>query len=225
MIRSGWQGEIELAEKQCEISLSDNLNGIFDGSDYLRFDHDVHRAARLPFGKNDIRSLPRWINFSGQNYDIECTFRVVDGETVVAASFTPITEDLMDISFEGQHVSRIMLANEERVYGMLDWPLPEMRIPSGTYTLTRVDLLDSYSGYSYRTPKITAGTNNKIKAGGPLKQQASVARRGLNLVVSYALIGIGGISYDMDSSDGAQPPEFAVYQGDHKVLSDRFRYG
>ena len=225
LINSGWQGEIELAGKQCEISILDTLNGIFDSSDSFRFDHDQHRAARLPFGEIDVRSLPKWINFSGQSYNMECAFRVADGETVVAITFTPITEDLMDVSFEGQHVSRIMLANEERVYGILDWPSPEMRIPSGDYSLSQVDLLDSYSGQPRTAQEIAAGINTTIKTGGPLKQEVAVTRRGLNLVVSYALRGPDGTIYDADSRDGGKPPEFAVYQGDNKVLSGQFEYG
>jgi len=226
LINSGWQAEIELGGKQCEIGVSDNLDGVFNSRDSFRLDHEQNRAARLPFGKKDRLLLFQWICFNGQIYRMEYALRVVDSETVVAATITPVVENLMDITFEGQFVSRIMLYDREsQIYGMLDWPSPEMRIPSGAYSLSQVDLLDSYSGQPRAEQEIAVGVNTRIITGGPLKQEVAVTRRGLNLVLNHTLRGTDGIIYNADSSDGGKPPEFTVYKGDDKVFSGRFAYG
>ena len=116
-VKSGWQGEIEIAGKTCQIAISDDLNGTFDGNDAFRFDHDRNREARLAFGVEDEVPLPRWLQFEGQNYKLETAFRVEGDKTALAVTVIPIADNLMEISFEGDSVSRVMLSNSDENMG------------------------------------------------------------------------------------------------------------
>ena len=223
-VRSGWQGEIEIAGKKCIMSIGDNMDGVFDGQDVFMFDHQKHREVRLAYGEEDLLSLPQWIFFEGQSYSINNALRVLEGETVLAVTLTPITQDLMDIAFEGQYVSRISLRDREyKKYGVLDWPQPTMRIPADTYYLSRVDLLDSFYGYPRTSRLLMPGRNVQIKVGGPIKQEVSVSRMGASLHLDYALKGMGDIRYSADSYSNRAT--FAIYQGDRKVDGGNFEYG
>lgn len=223
-VRSGWQGEIYLAGKKCIMSIGDNMDGVFDRQDSFMFDHERHWEVRLPYGEEDLLNLPQWIYFEGQSYTITPELRIVDGVTVLAVTITPVTQDLMDISFEGQYVSRIMLRDGEyRIYGIVDWPQPNMRIPKGSYYLSRVDLLDSFYGYSRNSRLIISGRNTQIKAGGPVKQEVKVSRMGATLKFDYSLKGTGGLGYSADSYSNRAT--FAIYQGDKKVEGGNFEYG
>ena len=122
-VHSGWQADIELAGKPCKIGVADNFDGILDSNDCFLFDHERNREARKGMGSVDELSLPQWIYFEGQSYHVNCAFRIVDNDTVVVATFTPVTEDLMDITFEGQYVSRIIVYDQfAETCGILDWP-------------------------------------------------------------------------------------------------------
>ncbi|NLV44793.1 MAG: hypothetical protein GXY07_09860 [Candidatus Hydrogenedentes bacterium] len=223
-IRSGWKGDIEIGGKPCSMGVADNLDGIFDGGDSFLFDHERHKKARLSFGKADELPLPRWFFFEGQNYRMESAFRVLDGAAALAVTLTPITEGLMDISFEGQAVSRVLFAGKEDVYGMLDWPVPAMRIPEGVYTLSRVDVLDSFYGHPEDGAELKAGGNTVLKAGGPLNQEVRVARAGATLNMNYILKGMGDTPYNTDSND-VNAALFAVYKDGRVIETGTFEYG
>lgn len=222
-IKSGWQADVEVADVSGVLGVADNLDGVFDGLDSLRFDHERHREARLSFGRSEGVSLPRWIHLEGKNYALDFKFRVQDEETVLAATWTPITDDLMTISFEGQHVSRLVLNNLAEEYGLLEWPVPEMQIPKGRYTLYQVDLLDSYTGHPRGTNRLEPGGNTLLKTGGPVKQEVSVSRSGAYLSMDYALRGVDNTRYSANREP--EPPGFAVYSGERKVGSGQFEYG
>lgn len=223
-VKSGWQGDIEIGDKTCQISISDDLNGAFDGYDVFRIEHDRNREARLDFGAEDELPLPGWILFEGQIYRLETAFRVEDEETVLAVTVIPITENLMEISFEGDSVSRVMLSNNDGEYGLLDWPTPTMRIPQGSYSCYRVDLLDSFSGMPRNGATINANGNTLLKAGGPLNQTVTAKRVGASLSLNYELRGVDDTEYEPDNSYQGNP-RFAVYMGDRKVGSGQFEYG
>ncbi len=222
-VKSGWRREIELDGKQCIMGVSDNLNGIFDSEDSFVFDHERHREARLPSATPGETPLPQWLYFEGQSYRIESAFRALDDETVVAVTLTPIMEDLMDIAFEGQLVSRVLLKGRDQEYGLLDWPVSAMRIPSGAYTPYQVRILDSFSGYPKSAVRLASGGNTLLKTGGPLNPHVSVSRSGAYLSLDYSLRGVDGTQYSADRS--FDNPRFAVYRGDRRIAEGRFEYG
>lgn len=223
-VRSGWTGDIELAGKACSMGIADNLDGVFSPDDSFIFDHERHRAARLSFGEVDELPLPRWFLFEGQNYRMESACRVLDGETALTVTLTPITEGMMDITFEGQAVSRVLLAGRDGSYGMLDWPATAMRIPEGVYTPSRVDVLDSFYGHPEDGAELKADGNTLLKAGGPLNQKVRVARSGATLNMNYILKGMEDTQYDSDrgSDDRA---EFAIYKDGQVIKTGQFEYG
>lgn len=223
IVQSGWKGEIEIAGKRCEIAVADNMDGVFNYQDRFKLDHERNREARLPFGTVSDLQLPGWLYFEGQSYRIEADFRVLDGQTALAVSFTPVVEDLMEIAFEGQFVSRIMLVDDNSEQGLMDWPPSTMHIPRGTYKLYRVDLLDSFTGYMYNRHTNVDGSM-PLRTGGPVKQVVTANRRGNALGLDYALLGTDSIKYVPNQTYG-NPIRFTIYRGDRKVGAGEFEYG
>lgn len=224
VVESGWMSEIEIAGKPCRIGLSDNMDGVFGIRDTFIFDHEQHREARLAYGEVDELPLPQWFYFGGQCYRIESVLREQDGETVAVVTLTPITENLMTLALEGQYVSRVMLADGNNGYGMLEWPVDGMRIPTGPYSIYRVDLLDSFYAYPRKQSIYLEDASPLLKVGGPPNQEVSVVRSGPYLSLEYALIGVDKMKYHPDSTN-KNYANFAVYKGGRQVGGDRFRYG
>ncbi len=227
VVRSGWSGEIELAGRTCEMGIADNLDGLFDRKNTFVFEHDGHREARRDYGRKDELPLPKWLHFEGQSYLIESALRVLDDATVLAVSLIPITDDVMEIAFKGQHVSRVLLRDHDDKdygYGLLDWPASAMRIPKGVYTPYRVDLLDSFYGWPRGVARLEPDGILTLQTGGPVRQEVSVRRAGAYLNLDYALRGVDKTSYrpDLAYQNSAR---FAVYRGDRKVGGAQFEYG
>lgn len=223
-VRSGWVGDIEIAGIPCTLGIADNLDGALGSGDQFRFDHERNWEERLSCGREDSLSLPKWLWFEGQLYCVESGFRLMDGYTALAVSMTPVTENVMEIAFEGQFVSRAMLMDEGQEFVLLDWPQAAMRIPAGSYLLQRIDLLDSYSGYPRRINYITA-QNNVLKTGGPVKQMVTASREGVCLNLSYALQGADQTNYSPDIITRNAHARFEIYQGERRVRTGQFEYG
>lgn len=223
-VRSGWKGDIELVGKPCSMGIADNLDGIFGPDDSFIFDHERHRAARLPFGEVDEELLPQWFLFEGQLYRMEVAFRVQEGETVLAVTLTPITEGLMEITFEGQNVSRVVLWGQDDVYGILEWPVPVMRIPEGVYTPNQVYVLDSFLGQPENGEELKPDGNTLLKVGGPLNPKVVVTRSGAALNMYYVLEGVEGAPYEPDS-ESENRAKFAIYKDGRPIKTGQFEYG
>ena len=227
---SGWEAEVEIAGTRCTMGISDSdIDGVLSSNDIFRFDHKRNREAQLPFCEPDeyMRQtpLPQWLYFEGQSYRLNSEFRVVDNETVIAVTLTPITEDMMTISFEGQFVSRVLLRDINKEYGLLDWPVPTMHIPKGQYTPYEVCLLDSFYGRPWKVPPLEDGNNMLLKTGGPLHQEISATREGDSLSLSYTLRGIDNTHYVASRFYEENRPHFTIYQGDQQVAAGQFEYG
>jgi hypothetical protein len=221
-VKSGWVGDIEIAGIACRMGIADNLDGQFDHNDLFFFDHARHRKARLDFGQRDCVGLPRWFYFEGQCYRLDVALDREKDETVLRVTLRPIGDDLMGLHFEGQHVSRIMLKGD-RDSGMLDWPASVMNIPKGEYTVTRVDILDSFYADSPQRTYITDTEPALLKAGGPLEKTIGITRTGPALQMDYNLAGVGGMQYEPDRSE--DNPGFIVYQGERQIARGNFEYG
>lgn len=224
LVRSGWIGAVEIDGTPCIMGMADDLNGVFESNDMFLFDHNQNWGARLSCGKEDRLTLPKWLWFEGRLYCIESGFRLMDGYTALEVSLTPVTENMMDISFEGQFVSRVMMTNESREWVLLDWPQAAMRIPAGNYNVQRIDLLDSFSGYPRYEREITA-QHNVLKTGGPIKQMITASREGVNLNLNYALKGADQTDYSPDMLSREARARFEIYQGERCVRTGQFEYG
>ena len=224
VVRSGWKGDIEIAGKACSMGIADNLDGAFSPDDSFIFDHERHRAARLSFGEVDEELLPQWFLFEGQLYRMEVAFRVQEGETVLAVTLTPITEGLMEITFEGQNVSRVVLAGKDDIYGILEWPVPVMRIPEGVYTPNQVYVLDSFLGQPEAGEALKPGGNTLLKVGGPLSPKVVASRSGATLNLNYILEGVEGASYEPDS-ESENRAKFAIYKDGRPLKTGQLEYG
>lgn len=227
MVRSGWKGEIEIRGKSRVMGIADDLDGLFDASDSFRFHHERHDEARLPYGGMNEMQLPKWLHFEGQSYFIEPAFHVQDNATALAVTLTPVTDDVMDIAYKGQFVSRVQLLEhkEDRfALGLLDWPTGAMRIPRGVYSPYRVDLLDSFYGYPQGVARLDPDGITTLQTGGPIRQEISVRRTGARLNLGYALRGVDKTAYRPVQAH-QNPPRFAVYRGNRRVGAGQFEYG
>lgn len=224
LVRSGWIGAVEIDGTPCVMGMVVNMDGVFGNGDMFLFDHNQNWGARLSCGKEDRVQLPKWLWFEGRLYCIESGFRLMDGYTALAVSLTPVAENLMDIAFEGQFVSRVMMTNESREWVLLDWPQATMRIPAGNYNVQRIDLLDSFSGYPRYEHEITA-QHNVLKTGGPIKQMITASRDGVNLNLNYALKGADQTDYSPDMLSREARARFEIYQGERCVRTGQFEYG
>ncbi len=221
---SGWKGEVEIAGKQCVLGVADNLDGEFTASDPFLFEHEKHRQVRLEYGGATYLQFPEWLYFDGQSYAVETAFRVVDGETALAVTLTPITDELMEVTFEGQYVSQVLLRTSGATCGVVDFPQPVMHIPESTYDINRVYLLDSFYGYGGSEPSLQPDGNRVLRTGGPMRRHVSVTRRGAYLDLDYDLLGLGDRRYFPDNLHENRA-RFAIYQGDRMVKTDTFEYG
>ena len=224
VVQSGWIGEVEIDGTPCIMGMADNLDGAFGNGDIFLFDHNQNWGARLSCGNEDRLTLPKWLWFEGRLYCIESGFRLMDGYTALAVSLTPVTEGLMDIAFEGQFVSRVMMTNESQEGVLLDWPQAVLRIPVGIYRAQRIDLLDSFSGYPRYEREITA-QHNVLKVGGPVKQTVTATREGVSLNLSYTLQGVDHTEYKPDTLSREARARFEIYQGERSVRTGQFEYG
>lgn len=226
-VKSGWTGDVEIGGTRCWMGIADDLDGVFSSRDAFWLDHERNRRARLPQGERDDLELPDWIYFEGTTYRFVRELRESQGEVVLAVALIPLTEDLMEISFEGRFVSRVILTEDGGACGMLDWPAAAMRIPQGIYYPIRVDLLDSFYGSVRRWQKLEPGGNTLLKVGGPVHQEVSIERSGTFLSLSYALRGADDNEYAPDRSllSGESDPRFAIYRGGLRVGTGPFEYG
>jgi hypothetical protein len=43
--------------------------------------------------------------------------------------------------------------------------------------------------------------------------------------MDYRLLGADGVTYQLANQDRSQPPGFAIYKGEKKVVSGKFEFG
>ena len=152
------------------------------------------------------------------------TSNVAFGNQADSQSEQPIKYEL---KLEGEDVRLLILqsGNEKQTF---DEPGKSIMLEPGTYQISQLMLKSGLvhfpSGGSKRLGPIQIGPGAPavLKAGGPLDQRISVARKGQLLTMEYHLIGVAGEWY---RNDRRYPPVFVVYKGDKEITSGKFRFG
>ena len=137
--------------------------------------------------------------------------------------------DTGELRIEGEHITHLVLRNDDGRSEVFDSPGKSMTLPEGTYTLSDVEVAGGYrymSRSNRQAGQVTIRHDEPavLKIGGPLKPSVEAVRRGRVLLLNFQITGIGGESYIGPRSDD-QRPAFAVYQGDRKIATGQFEYG
>ena len=146
------------------------------------------------------------------------------GSQAASQSEQPIKYEL---KLEGEDIRLLVLqsGNEKQTF---EEPGKSIMLELGTYKISQLllksGLVHFPSGGGTRLGPIQVGPGESavLKAGGPLEQRITVARKGQLLTMEYHLVGIAGEWY---RNDRRYPPAFAVYKGDKEITSGKFPFG
>ena len=234
IVRSGWQGDVELYGRKWQLAVTDNMDGIIGTEDILTLrPYEEGHENPVSFSIYDRLYQPQKIFFDGHEYDLSFEFEPGDGGSKLVAIFTELRSPLGILKLEGKFFKRIILTEgNERgsATAIIDFPGNTVSVPARTYSKQRVFLdgkeiyaflyADSQTEISVTQDKITP-----LKLGPPLNNTVEISRRGSELQLDYQIIGLRGEKYVHLSRSSASRPEFAIYRGKNKIASGSFRYG
>jgi len=234
IVRSGWQGSIELNGKIYQFTVVDNMDGIIGRGDifFLRTEQDRERKFKSnPF----FERLPASQNLccNGHEYDLEFNFETGETGSALSVTFTEPDIPLAELEIDGHNIKRLILKRKKKNGDHLviyDTPGSRVLIPEGLYDRQSVfmdggDSLGLFSAHCTKRISVRQGELSTVKIGGPLYNRVNVKRRGLSLELSYELTGAGGEHYSQESIY-RKNPTFTVYQGNTIISrSHAFRFG
>jgi hypothetical protein len=234
LVRSGWQGDIELYGKKWQVAVVDNLDGVIGKEDiftvrpYERSDKDP-----VEFGSTDRLYVPREFFLDGHAYDLAFDFASQKKKSELIASFMESRPAMGEVQLDGRFIKRLIL-RESKEKGsplvILDSPDKIVRLPARTYRTQRI-FLDGGKKHGLfwadgeKEISVVQGKIFVLKMGGHLNHSVRERRNGRNLSLDYTLLGIGDEKYKQLAADRRNPPTFAITRGDHTVFSGSFKYG
>ena len=233
-LRSFWQGRVVLSGTDWQVGVVQNP---FDGSgraNYLLL--RPWQKSDQPFnvgsgGALDALNFPQKVFIGDRLYQCEFSDSQTDLNPA-SLQFTGEAGALGELQITGQFIQRLVLEGDAQLV-VLDQPAGSVRVPLGVYTEAKVWLKQGECE-AYREPArrptdrllvIEADKPAMLMAGGPLSNSVSVVRRGRNLLLNYRLLGVGGDTYQLASSDRLNPPRFSVFVGDTQIDSGKFEFG
>ncbi len=247
-IRSGWEGEIELHGTKWMMGVADNLDGVFDEKDFLGLKSP--ESTETPVDELRLAVVQN-IMLDGNAYDLALALEPGEKTPVLAATFTEVHPPLGTLKLSGKFISRMVLKRDEEGAAsgivVLDSPAETAEVPVGEYAPVTVFLESGANKkekkwFSATIERVVVGDGEPVplKVGGPLNNTATVQRRGMSLVLSHELRGIGGELYaepELDLAHLLSSPDFfdmafldkhatfAVYRNDRRIASGSFDYG
>ena len=141
------------------------------------------------------------------------------------------TPEMGTLRIEGGGIERLVLQGSTGPRLFYYSHEPNLVLRAGTYRLEEVVVQGSYSCSGLQIPAqlraltIEPGGLVTLKLGLPLRQTIKTERWGRYLVLNYQLLGCGGESYTFTRRQGANPPVFAIYQGERQVGAGAFAPG
>ena len=232
IVRSGWQGTVELHGKEFVFAVVDNLRGTIDSGDLLI----LARAEAAPdglaaqIGPYRFSFLKRF-HVDSRTYESELSFEPGDAGAEVVAALTQVEVPMGRVEITGQFIDQVTLAqgkDQIDLLVVLDRPRHVSQVPVGEYKITRVTVDGGESGglfqaFPYESLSIASDQVASVALGGPLKQRVTHHRNGNTLQLSYALRGVGGERYV--SVVRKEPPRFTVRNLGIRLTSGQFEYG
>ena len=234
IVRSGWQGDVELYGRKWQLAVTDNLDGVIGTEDILTIrPFEEGQEDPVSFSIYDRLYQPQKIFFGGHEYDLSFEFEPADGGSSLVAIFTELRSPLGRLKLEGKSFKRIILTEGKEkgsATAIIDSPGSTVLIPARTYSKQRIFLdgkeiyaflyADSQTEISVTQDKVTP-----LNLGPPLKHTVDISRRGSELLLDYQIIGLSGEKYVHLGRSSASRPEFTIYRGKNKITSGSFRYG
>ena len=235
-VRSFWQGKLMLQGRDWQAGIVQNdlkQSGSFENGRLLLrpwekrnqpFNSSSGSLATVPFS--------RTLFLDGHAYQLDLVARPQDGEAKPALQFTEQTVPLGELKIAGKFIQRLVLSGGPYLV-VLDQPAASVKVPTGSYNRPDI-LLEQNGAEAFCNPGLTLvgwrisvddKTPAVLDAGGPLTNSVTASRHGRDLRLDYRLVGAGGETYQLANQNRSQPPEFAVYKGDRKIVSGKFEFG
>ena len=234
IVRSGWQGDIELYGRKWQLAVTDNLDGVIGAEDILTIrPYEEGQEDPVSFSAYDRLFRPQKIFFGGHEYDLSFELEPGDGGSSLVAIFTELRSPVGRLKLGGKSFKRIILT-EGRERGsaaaIIDFPGSTALVPARTYSKQRV-FLDGKEIYAFLYAdsqteiSVTKDKVVPLNLGPPLNHTVEISRRGTELLLDYQIVGLSGEKYVHLGRSSASRPEFAIYRGKNKITSGSFRYG
>lgn len=225
-VRSGWDGEIDLAGQKWRLGVVDNLDGLIGQNDVLCL-------QRMQPGQTgplvEIKPVPRRLFLDGHTYDLAFRFKDRQPGACLEATLTETNLALAPLVLDARGCSYVRLGNDELTV-LLDASVTTNLVPAGTYRVE--DCLLGPARNLFRAPafircsqevQVATGQTASLTVGPPLRNTVAVAREQNMLRLTYQLLGQGGEQYEY--YDWRDRPRFSVYKAGVKIGSGNLPFG
>ena len=225
-VRSGWKGQITVADQPWRVVLVDNLNGQVGPDDTLFL-------RRLTGAKTNaviaLTPVPKTIFLDGHAFNISFAFKPGETGAVVEAVFSETNIPFGTLNVAARGCSYVHLSNS-LVTAVLDAGVSTSSIPAGTYRITGC-VLDNTPGLLYqpsfircdRTVVVKPGETASLAIGLPLRNTVQVTRERNLLRLNYRLLGQAGEQYEY--YNWRDRPRFAVWNGPVRIGTGALPFG
>ena len=133
-----------------------------------------------------------------------------------------------ELRIKGKFIKTLTLVDRLGKVEQIPDPGPSVLLPAGEYRVREVELQGGFRCYVYSERDqdwftLSPDGPCDLQVGAPLTPKAKVGRQGRLLKLDYELLDAAGRNYS--KRDRANPPRFAIYQGDRLLTSGSFEYG
>ena len=234
VLRSFWQGRVELGGRSYQIGLVENPDAktVTDEARYLLFRAWDERTEPIHLnpGTPHLVHWPQRVYLAGQSFGLSSHYTNQAGSPRYVLELTPAQPQLGELRASGQNLYRLVLQQPGGYTAILDTPGPAEKIPAGTYQTAEVWLRQGAAEAFYMGPlplTVRADGAVSLAIGGLLTNSVVAERSGDNLVLRYRLAGAGSqaLTYRMSTEDRSNPPGWTILLGGKQVASGKFAYG
>jgi hypothetical protein len=236
---STWKGMIDLPQFKAEMSIMDNLDGKLICNDKNEIMKDYctliplvskdHPTSFPADSFTELASFPitEKIHLNERSYELKYDFFKQGEGFDIRVIFEEKHPDTGTIRFLGENIKEAVLSGEYLVHFYS--PSSEMKIPVGCYQKETILLQKPRWHVTMMARMKKRITIQKEKcydfhAGGPLQNHLTVDRfRRKYLSLDHKVTGIGNEEYAR--TNNYDPPLLEIYQGEEKILSDKFEFG
>jgi len=235
-LRSFWQGRATLAGQDWQAGVIPNGLSATTAADQgyllLRPWDRRNRAFNTADGSLEAFAFAKKLFVGGRAYQVKRILETRNGENRPALEFTEQPVALGELRITGQYLQRLMLPGGPYLV-ILDRPANMTKVPIGSYSQPNIVLAQGGATAFCNSGQWPSGkrifvddkTPTILAVGGPLTNSVTASRHGRDLRLDYRLLGAGEATYQLADANRSQPPEFAIYQADKKIVSGKFEFG
>jgi len=231
-LSSFWQGRINPHGREWQFGL---VEGFQADSGSLPLEYVLLRAwaeRQRPFNlltwTPDFYNYTKSVFFDGRAYELDCRYEPGGEAPKYRVAFKELAPKLGELQVTGTDLHRLILTAKSGMTVLLDDPSGTVKLPTGSYSVDEVwlrkgevEVMRLHAG----RVTVEAPRPATLVAGGPLTNSVEVRSAREALYLNYKLLGAGGGAYQFPRPDYEHPPEFAVFQGTHRLGGDKFRFG